>query len=69
MEEAIVTTKLSAVCGCGATLHSCGEIPPGEVVRWAEAHAAERQHTVLFQGEVRVDKQKFAYRRKEIATT
>ena len=61
-----MTTKLSAVCGCGKTLHSCGEISPTEVVRWAEAHASEANHTVLFQGEVRVDKQKFAYRRKEI---
>lgn len=49
-------TRLKAYCGCKEFLQSNEVISATEVIRWAEAHAVEFNHSLIFQGEIRVVK-------------
>lgn len=51
-----MTITLKAYCGCKAMLKSDGVISAMEVIRWAEDHALANNHSLIFQGEIRVIK-------------
>jgi len=57
-------TKLKAYCGCKQSLQSTDVITPTEVIRWATAHAAEFNHSLIFQGEIRVVKPRKVLQRR-----
>jgi hypothetical protein len=43
-------TRFKATCGCKWSLASDAVITPTEVVRAAQAHAEERNHSVILEG-------------------
>jgi hypothetical protein len=62
-----MTVRIKAYCGCKQFIQTDNVITPTEVIRWAEAHAYDNRHTVMIQGEVRVQKRKevvFDHKRK-----
>jgi len=62
-------TRLKACCGCRWTLQSDNVITPTEVLRAADAHANEANHTIILQGVIEKPRPGKVFQPREISRT